>query len=59
MISATGKPFDDDPADGTDDCEDWTNANVKGALAGAPGFDFDNTSVGNAKDVVTIERIAE
>jgi hypothetical protein len=58
-ITAVGKPFDDDPMDGTADCEDWMNMNVKGALAGAPGFDFDNDQVGNPKDVVTIERIAE
>jgi hypothetical protein len=58
-IRASGSPFDDDPSDGTADCEDWTNTAIHGSLAGAPGFDFDNTSVGSAKDVVTIERIAE
>lgn len=54
--SLTGKPFDDDPNDGTADCEDWESGAGLGALAGAPGHDEDNPSAG---DVVTVERIAE
>lgn len=59
QISATGMPFDDDPSDGTPDCEDWTDsATPLGALAGAAEHDEDNDSIG-IQDVVTVERIAE
>jgi hypothetical protein len=58
-IEAAGHAFDDDPNDGTNDCEDWTTATPLGALSGAPGSDEDNDAVGSPKDVVTIERIAE
>lgn len=56
--SATGHPFDDDPSDGTADCEDWLTASGTGALAGAPEHDEDNPDAGPG-DVVTVERIAE
>lgn len=56
--AATGHPFDDDPNDGTADCEDWRTASGTGALAGAPEHDEDNPDAGPG-DVVTVERIAE
>lgn len=58
-ISTQGAPFDDDPNDGTPDCEDWTQPGALGVLAGGASFDEDNMDLGNPEDVVTVERVAE
>ena len=39
IVSTSGRPFDDDPNDGTPDCEDWTRPGPLGVLAGGASFD--------------------
>ncbi len=56
-VEVEGAPFDDDPNDGTGDCEDWASGAGSGSLAGAAEQQEDNPQA-NA-DVATVERIAE